>query len=451
MCQGKSNSAGLVAWKHVVVVRDSLASPTLPMLGVPPLFRAYLLRHRVGRLTWHCGAIELELPATPTHAPFFAIGWYRLRWGALLYPSKFVPFAVSTDDKWLACFDRQTPADDGDSPVLVFPCAEVFRCWPPANRTALLRLARPLAASFRQLLHDACATPKTGLTSPKVPLALRVRASGRAAPFAWEALLDAEPNPNAAAPSQARRQVHPDNVVPHLERIADKIATLRQADPGFLIPESEFHRYRMNPTLPRQDLLAFERREGCTVPVPLAEFLMRLGNGGFGPGDGLLRLEVSAARYFTHFDPELAEDKGRLARPFPHRQAWEPSAVKAPGHRRKDCNSYPAQVRGTVAVAVVDNGTGDDRLILLVVNGRERGHLWVDDRRRGNGIYPLFRRGPWSFLAWYEQALDAILAQIDRLYDSGAALQWSTCAELANRAFRLDHEYPAVAHDPLRT
>ena len=52
----------------------------------------------------------------------------------------------------------------------------------------------------------------------------------------------------------------------------------------------------------------------------------------------------------------------------------------------------------------------------LVVNGPEQGHVWADHRRRGEGIGPILRRGPYSFLAWFEQGLDRGLALVHSLY-----------------------------------
>jgi hypothetical protein len=78
--------------------------------------------------------------------------------------------------------------------------------------------------------------------------------------------------------------------------------------------------------------------------------------------------------------------------------------------------------------------------ILLVVSGPERGHIWVDDRVRGRGIYPLVRRGPYSLLAWLEGGLDYLLANIDSLYQGLLGGGIDLFHGVAARAFGLPTE-----------
>ena len=71
---------------------------------------------------------------------------------------------------------------------------------------------------------------------------------------------------------------------------------------------------------------------------------------------------------------------------------------------------------------------------ILILCGPERGHVWLDKRsaipddweeakeagippRNIAGIEPLVRRGPYSFLAWYEHWIDDVLQGIDALYE----------------------------------
>jgi len=55
----------------------------------------------------------------------------------------------------------------------------------------------------------------------------------------------------------------------------------------------------------------------------------------------------------------------------------------------------------------------------LVVNGKEYGNIWVDDRCNDGGIFPdpyFGNEGRISFLTWYELWLDKSLSQLLSLY-----------------------------------
>ncbi|HEY8504911.1 MAG TPA: hypothetical protein VIL46_10035 [Gemmataceae bacterium] len=107
----------------------------------------------------------------------------------------------------------------------------------------------------------------------------------------------------------------------------------------------------------------------------------------------------------------------RLRRPFPHRAHWRPEPPDDPDDEEAwDRYESPGQVDGTIFLGEQRDEQGHAATWLLVVNGPERGHVWADQRRRGEGIRPVLRRGPYSFLAWYEAVLDAALARIDALY-----------------------------------
>jgi hypothetical protein len=52
--------------------------------------------------------------------------------------------------------------------------------------------------------------------------------------------------------------------------------------------------------------------------------------------------------------------------------------------------------------------------------------VWAYHRRGGEGIVPVVRRGPYSFLAWLEIGIDRGLALIESVYRGIAdeARQW---------------------------
>ena len=76
------------------------------------------------------------------------------------------------------------------------------------------------------------------------------------------------------------------------------------------------------------------------------------------------------------------------------------------------------QISGTVFLGERPNEAGKTVTLLLVVAGPEQGHLWTDERSAKMGIRPLSRRGPYSFLAWYERGLDLTIEDIQQLYEA---------------------------------
>jgi hypothetical protein len=208
----------------------------------------------------------------------------------------------------------------------------------------------------------------------------------------------------------------------HLDRIARKLALLRDRDPAYLTWGSEYHRYRHNPPLLPDERARFEAAEGCRLPEAYAAYLTRIGNGGRGPWRWMDRVEVSGAAWLTSWRlGNGGVDADRLARPFPHRRHWNP---KPPGPRSKRLAEYHdnRRIDGTVIVGEAADASLVRANVLLVVAGPERGHVWSDLRNYGKGIKPVFRRGPLSFLAWLEDGIDRELGKMDALYDAVVAV-----------------------------
>src|SRR5436190_14460376 len=73
------------------------------------------------------------------------------------------------------------------------------------------------------------------------------------------------------------------------------------------------HGFRLHPPCPEAEIEAVEARAGIRLPEDYRCFLLAGGNGGAGPGYGLKTLQRSLEYVAVETD---------LARPFPHREAW---------------------------------------------------------------------------------------------------------------------------------
>jgi SMI1/KNR4 family protein SUKH-1 len=158
------------------------------------------------------------------------------------------------------------------------------------------------------------------------------------------------------------------------------------------------HRLELGPPLTDDEVTAFEREHGVSLPEDYRAFITRIGNGGpgrwggAGPYYGLHPLQDWATALWGMPGPST------LATPFPaepgHVFSDWPSGV-APG---EDDEPYC----GTLALS--DQGCG--YLSILVVSGPARGRV-TDNSDTPAG--PTFTSDA-DFLSWYERWLDAVLA-----------------------------------------
>ena len=148
-----------------------------------------------------------------------------------------------------------------------------------------------------------------------------------------------------------------------------------------------------------------EKRLGGALPDDYRFFIRNIGNFGTGPYSP-----------FPNLIDELEIPDGHLSEPFSHSKAWNmPKAFFAATPAIDECNEdasyrqyweYRMQyfdhkhVRG--AIPVGDEGCA--RYLWLVVNGLERGTLWLDSRTDDAGILPvcLVPNAPTrAFQSWY--------------------------------------------------
>jgi hypothetical protein len=185
-----------------------------------------------------------------------------------------------------------------------------------------------------------------------------------------------------------------------VERIAKK---LRTAVRGKFQPFGvELHAFRRRRRLTERQVATFERRYSVKLPSEYRAFVTRVANGGAGPAYGLYSLAEAITK-----EPRGRVPDDFLRTPFPHADAYNPSeSGEIEEDEEDDGDLY--QTAGTLVLC--HEGCGI--LHLLVVTGRARGQMWVDDRCNDQGLYPLEVR----FLDWYERWLDSTLAGGDGVW-----------------------------------
>jgi hypothetical protein len=177
-----------------------------------------------------------------------------------------------------------------------------------------------------------------------------------------------------------------DAVRSRLEVVRQKIAGNDRLTPG--------------PVLSEDELAAFERDNGVRLPEDYRLFLQIVGNGvdGRSRGFSVLYPILPLGTWFEEPEGPHASRRvirGDLRRPFPLTDAvdYEEQGYPEPGEGPAAGGTAPGKV------FVCEIGCGD--YWILVVNGPERGNMWVEGY---GGYQPIEPRT--GFLDWCEHWAD---------------------------------------------
>lgn len=206
-----------------------------------------------------------------------------------------------------------------------------------------------------------------------------------------------------------------DNLQIVLDRIKNKLSLLKSLDKGFEIFGSRKHNYQFNKVKSEKQLIRFEKENGITLPIEYREFLKHIGNGGAGPYYGLERLENGRE---VDLDYPTKMDLIDLSKPFPFTKHWnvefgEITEENYEAIEERKVDEYYANrfINGLLRIA----NFGCAVSMNLVVNGKEKGNVWVDDRGNDNGLFPdpyFVTDRRLSFLEWYELWLDKSIEEL---------------------------------------
>jgi hypothetical protein len=205
-----------------------------------------------------------------------------------------------------------------------------------------------------------------------------------------------------------------------LERIKIRLKELKRLDRGFSLFGSPRHQYQLNATLQLQKIQQFEQTHHVKLPSAYVQFLTEVGNGGAGPFYGLERFENVL---FDDLDYKRRNSLLNPSKPFLHTEPWN-LQFKPPVDEDEDEEEYEKQrlafeevyyekeqMNGVIAIC----NYGCAVSLNLVVNGKEYGNIWTDDRGSDAGIRPSYELGNKeriTFLNWYELWLDNSLKEI---------------------------------------
>jgi hypothetical protein len=179
---------------------------------------------------------------------------------------------------------------------------------------------------------------------------------------------------------------------------------------------SQDHQFYTHPVLSPTAIRDFEQKHRIELPMEYRGFLLRVGNGGAGPGYGVFRLEEMDDGFGHRAWSENDGCIGVLSMPFPHTTSWndlpEGAAYEYPADDRgwqEENDRYFDAVNVNGAIPICHLGCALRQW--LVVTGPEAGNIWNDDRAQYGGLSPLQQEGlvrvnfAQSHCSWLQDAL----------------------------------------------
>lgn len=207
--------------------------------------------------------------------------------------------------------------------------------------------------------------------------------------------------------------------------ILNGLSELRELPESLRVFGSQEHRFLTHPALSDKSVRDFEELHRIALPDEYRSFLLRIGNGGAGPGYGIFKL----GELDDGFDHAAWRENdgfvGILSKPFPHRGPWNDLFGKPvydesreddlewedEYQRQLDAweNRYwdVANINGAIPICHL----GCALRQWLVLTGPEAGTIWSDYRADDRGLIPVEEEGRArvTFLRWYRSWLDEAL------------------------------------------
>ena len=219
-----------------------------------------------------------------------------------------------------------------------------------------------------------------------------------------------------------------------LELIHAKLDDLKSLDKHLELFGASSHEYKFNPIVSVKEIDEFEIKYACSLPKVYREFLLKIGNGGAGPGYGLFPLEkmddcfdlkkwsevfVNPLKPFTF--TESLNDTSILSRGEPEESNFssvekynEACEVWADEEYEALQNEYWVKHALNGAIPICHHGCAN-RSWMVISNGLEHGNIWYDRRSNEGGVSPESEEGKerMKFEDWYLGWLDTSINQLN--------------------------------------
>jgi hypothetical protein len=201
--------------------------------------------------------------------------------------------------------------------------------------------------------------------------------------------------------------------------ILSALRMLERADPKRKLFGSNGHQYRLNPPIAIATVEKIEKTHKVSLPEEYKYFVTVVGNGGAGPYYGVFPFgEQDDLRGFCNWNQGSLV--GDLSKKFPHSDAWnlpqtfwaeapdpgpgtpieEEDRLNEAWDEKLDALYWNPEIMNG-AIPICHLGCAIRQW--LVINGKQRGFVWHDDRSDNKGVYPVrdLRGSQMTFGEWY--------------------------------------------------
>lgn len=175
--------------------------------------------------------------------------------------------------------------------------------------------------------------------------------------------------------------------------VKEKVYILKEIDKNCEVPGSFIHEYELRECLKEDKIKMYEERFNIVFPEDYKNYLMFISDGGAGPGTGISGIGLldlnNKAGVYTHIEA------------FKFTSKWDLPENSTPltEEERKEL------VDGTIFIT----RDLESARYLLVVNGEEKGNMWIDKTEMDGGLEPVKSadgKARVTFLEWFEEWLD---------------------------------------------
>lgn len=196
-----------------------------------------------------------------------------------------------------------------------------------------------------------------------------------------------------------------------LDEIANKINQLKTLDKYFKVFGADAHHYNFRQNIDKEEVINFEQGHNISLPEDYRNFILRFGNGGCGPGYGLLKLENGIYDLPTN---RTQSEIITLSNSFRFSKYWN---FEEHSNDSEEWEEEYDNIKWTDGMLRICH-LGSAAYLNLVITGKERGNVWIDDRSSEGGIYPnnhYSKKEKYDFLSWYSDWLDNSINQFRNL------------------------------------
>lgn len=194
-----------------------------------------------------------------------------------------------------------------------------------------------------------------------------------------------------------------------LEKISNKLKELKGLDFDFKIFGAASHKYIFNAVISENELSLFESKYDIKIPEDYRQFLKSFGNGGCGPGSGIFKLETGI------YDIPLNKKQSEiihLKKEFRFKTFWNLEDFSQYNYDVWE-NEYDKLKWADGMLRI--NHLGCGIYANLVLNGKEKGTIWIDSRTNEGGIYPTNYYNNElknDFISWYLHWIESSIKEL---------------------------------------